>query len=409
MMAATSYDAVVIGAGPYGLSTTAHLRGRGLSVAIFGKPLQLWREQMPQRMFLRSYWWATNLSDPGRLNGFKQYFQAHNVEHDLFAPEPVPIATFIDYGLWFQKQVVPDVDETFVAAVARNERQFEVTLADGRVLHCAAVVMAPGLAYYTYRPAEYDHLPAHLVSHSANHRTFCRFAGKRVVVIGGGQSALETAALLHESGADVDVVTRRPIVWLTGDSLQDRSSWLSRLRRPTAGIAPGWPNWLLERFPYAFQQLPRASKDRLLHGRLSHGPAGSRWLMDRVLGKLRVHERQSVRRLKEVDDGAALTLSNGTTLRADHIILGTGYRVDINRLPMLASSLVSEIRTYENAPVLNGRFESSVPGLYFVGFSSVRSCGPLFRFVVGADATAQRVAGAVEGRMGYARQTQRLI
>jgi len=124
--------------------------------------------------------------------------------------------------------------------------------------------------------------------------------------------------------------------------------------------------------------------------------------MDRVLGKVRVHERQSVRRLKETDDGVALTFSNGTTLRADHVILGTGYRVDINRLPMLASSLVSEIRTYGNAPVLDSRFESSVPGLYFVGFSSVCSCGPLFRFVVGAAATAQRVAGAVEGRMVYA-------
>src|SRR5947209_15238688 len=205
----THRDVVVVGAGPYGLSTAAHLQERGLRVAVFGKPLNLWREYMPQGMLLRSYWWATQLSDPHGQYGLEQYFQAEN-RHES---NPFPIEAFIEYGLWFQKHAVPNVDETYVVSIERKERQFVVTLTDGRVVQSPAVVMAPGLGYYVYRPAEYNQMPMQLVSHTADHSTFGRFVGQQVSVLGGGQSALETAALLHESGADVQLVAGSTFVW----------------------------------------------------------------------------------------------------------------------------------------------------------------------------------------------------
>ena len=153
----------------------------------------------------------------------------------------------------------------------------------------------------------------------------------------------------------------------------------------------------------SFQQLPRSAKDRLLRGRASYGPAGAHWLKDRIIGKLRLHELQQIQEIKEVDGGALLTLSNNNMLKADHVFLGTGYRVDIKRLPMLHPSLLSEVQTYRGAPVLSNRFETNIPGLYFVGFSTVSSCGPLFRFVVGTDAAARRVAGAVARQAVHSR------
>ena len=389
-------DVVVVGAGPYGLSTTAHLRERGLKVAIFGKPLKLWREHMPEGMLLRSYWWATNLSDPRKKYQFTQYFEEHNLE----PPDPLSIETFIDYALWFQKHAVPDVDETYVASIEREEQHYKVTLVDGRVVQSQAVVMAPGLAYYVYCPAEYSHMPAELVTHASEHYTFTNFAGKRVAVIGGGQSALETAALLHENGADVDVVSRRTVRWLTGDSLHNRTL-IRRMRYPKAGIAPGWFNWGLENFPYTFQLLPRAAKDRLLRGRGQYGPAGAHWLKPRILGKITLRELQLVEQMRETDDGVTLMLSDNETLKVDHVILATGYHVDVKKLPMLAPSLVSEVQTYQGAPILSNRFESSVSGLYFIGISSLSSCGPLFRFVVGTDAAARRVAGAAARQVAH--------
>ncbi len=386
-----SYDVVVVGAGPYGLVMAAHMLGRGLEVAVFGRPLQLWRERMPRGMLLRSYWWATSFSDPNRQYGLERYFR----ETGQQAIDPLLADTVIDYGLWFQKHMVPNVDETYVKAIIHREGQYEVTLADGRMVQAAVVVMAPGLQYYTYRPPEYNHLHAELVSHSSDHRTFDRFVGKSVVIVGGGQSALETAALAHESGAHVQVVSRSLLVWIQdGPIFPEHRSFIERLRNPKAGIAPGWFNWGLEHFPYFFQRLPLATKDKILRGCGSYGPMGAAWLKPRVIGKVPLHERQRVQQVKEVDDGVMLTLSNNKTLKADHVILGTGYRVDIKNLPMLDPALLPAVQTRHNAPVLNNRFESSVPGLYFVGFSSVSSCGPLYRFVVGTEAAARRVAGS---------------
>ncbi len=392
------YDVVVMGAGPYGLAAAAHLQGRGLKVGIFGKPLKLWRENMPQGMLLRSYWWATNISDPRKKYDLEQYFKAEGQQPS----DPFRAETFIDYGLWFQKHAVPDVDETYVDVIERKGQEYELRLVDGRVVKSQAVVMAPGLAYYVYRAPEFDHLPVELVSHTSDHYTFEGFSGKHIAVIGGGQSAIETAALAHESGAFVDLITRSPIHWLSGDSLKNRSL-IKRIKSPKAGIAPGWVNWGFEHLPYAFQRLPRDKKDRLLRGRGRFGPAGAAWLKDRILGKVTLHESQPAQEIKEVEGEVELTLPNGETLRVDHVILGTGFLMDIKRLPMLHPSLMESIETYQGAPVLNNRFETNIPGLYFIGFTSVSSCGPLFRFVVGTDAAARRVAGAVARQVTHVR------
>ena len=392
------YDVVVVGAGPYGLSTASHLQGRGLKVGVFGKPLILWHENMPKGMLLRSYWWATNISDPHKKYDLEHYFKSEG----KYPSDPFPIETFIDYGMWFQKHAVPKLDETYIETIIHKGSAFELRLMDGRVVTSQAVVMAPGLAYYVYRPPEYDHLPDELVSHTSDHYTFEQFSGKRIAVIGGGQSAIETAALVHENGALVDLITRSPIHWLGSDSLQNRSL-IERVRYPKAGIAPGWYNWGFEHLPYAFQRLTRNQKDRLLRGRGRFGPAGSAWLKDRILGKVTVHESQRVQQIQEINGQVELTLSNGKSQNFDHVILGTGYILDIKRLPMLDSSLLESIETYHGAPILNNRFETNVQGLYFVGYSSLSSCGPLFRFVVGTDAAAKRVAGAVARQTAHSR------
>jgi thioredoxin reductase len=392
------YDVVVVGAGPYGLSTAAHLLERGLNVAIYGKPLSFWRENMPRDMLLRSYWWASNLSDPQKQYGLARYFQENGME----AYDPLPAKTFIAYGLWFQKQLVPNIDETFIKTVELKEGRFILTLTDGRVIRSSAVVMAPGLGYYTYRPPEYNHLGAELVTHTAEHQLFDRFAGKQVIIIGGGQSALETAALAHESGAHVHLVSRSPLTWIKGSgSFPEHRPLMERLRNPKAGISPGWFNWRLEHFPYLFQRLPRSTKDRLLDGPGRNGPIGAAWLKPRIEGKVFLHELQHVQAVREMDDGVVLSLSNNEKLKADHVILGTGYHLDIRKLPMLHPQLLTNVQTYQNAPILNNRFESSVQKLYFVGYSSLLSFGPLYRFVVGTDAAARRVADSVAKQVGH--------
>jgi cation diffusion facilitator CzcD-associated flavoprotein CzcO len=382
-----AYDAVVVGAGPYGLSAAAHLRGRGLRVAVFGRTLGMWRDHMPTGMRLRSHWWATNLSDPRKDYGFERFLRESKHEKRY----PLPIETFIAYGLWFQQRAVPDVDETYVASIQRQDAQFLITLEDGREVESQAVVMAIGLYHYANRPEQFHGLPAGLVSHSSDHRDFRRFKGRDVVVIGRGQSAIEFAALLHEAGAAVQVVSRRPIKWLEPDRSNTRST-LERVLAPDASIAPGWINWLWDQMPVLFYRFPQKWKDSY-NARYHSGATD--WLRERILGKVTLRERRTVATLELTQGKLAATIVDGAKVSAHHIILATGYTVDISKLTMIHPSLRAEIKTDKAIPILSHRFESSVPGLFFVGLTSVRAFGPLYRFVAGCGAAARRVASSV--------------
>lgn len=393
---APHYDVVVMGAGPYGLSTAAHLLGQGLKVAIFGKPMELWRSYMPKGMLLRSFWWATNLSDPQGQYGLERYLK-EELNMDTF--DPVPGDIIADYGVWFQKHAVPNVDETYIQTIERKNGSFEFTLVDGRVVTSTSLVMAPGLQPYVYRAPEYDHLPKELVSHTAELRTFDHLAGKKVVLVGGGQSALESSALAYESGVQIELVHRKTLVWITDPpAFPTNRKLIDRILEPKAGISPGWFNRIEETFPYNFQGLPRSTKDWLLRGVGAHGPKGSSWLRPRLIGKVPLHECTTVQEVKEANGGLQVSLSNNQTIQADHLILATGYRLDIKRLAMLGDSILPQIKHYQGAPELSNHFETSVPGLYFVGYSSYKCCGPYYRFVVGTGAASRRVAAAIARR-----------
>lgn len=382
------YDVVIVGAGPYGLSTAAHVQASGLNVAIFGKPLYLWKNHMPKGMLLRSIWWASMLSDPKRKYDLPQFAKQHNTT----IPHPLPMDMFLDYALWFQKNVVPNVDETYIKNITKKDNFFHVTLEDGREIQSKTIVMACGLAYYVHVPDEFVKLPAKFVTHTYDYGKFDHLEGKNIVIIGGGQSALETAAIMHENGIHIEIVTRKSINWLHPDNRT--RGFIECLVAPDAGIGAGWINRILEVYPYLFQKLPRKIKDRHLNGRGKHGPAGSFWLKSR-LKNVTIHQNEPVKNVEIKNNTIVLTLNSGKIIQADHVILATGYKADLHKLYMIDKNLRSLIKVYKGMPVLNKFFESNIRGLYFVGYSSHMSFGPLFRFIVGADATAKRVSKAI--------------
>jgi cation diffusion facilitator CzcD-associated flavoprotein CzcO len=386
---ARDYDAVVVGAGPYGLSTAAHLLGRGLNVGVFGKPLELWREHMPNGMLLKSQWWNTNLSDPRRQFSFERFFRETGNKKCY----PVPRELFIDYALWFKDRAVPDVDETYVSSVERRDGHFVLTLEDGRTVRSAAVVMATGLCYYANRPDEYEGLPAELVSHTCDHKILSKFKGREVIVVGRGQSAIEFAVLLREVGATVHLVSRRPIEWLPPDRMMGRGV-LEQITGPNSAFGPGWKPWILHHVPYLFYRYPQSRKDNLLRG--STTATAADWLRQRLAHtKPTLHEGHSIVELAPIDGKVDVAISDGHKIRADQVILATGYKVDVTKLTMIHPSLRADIQSDMAIPVLRHSFESSVPGLYFVGLTSMRAFGPLYRFVAGCGAAAERVASSL--------------
>lgn len=192
------------------------------------------------------------------------------------------------------------------------------------------------------------------------------------------------------------LIIRNALKWLPVSNMKVPAV-LRTLRAPQAGMGNGWSNFLLEKFPYAFQHVPSARKDIVFE--TTHGPAGSTWLMPRLLNKVTLKELVRVEKIEAVNDKARLTLSNGEILDYDHVILGTGYRAEVKDLPMLDENLKDYLQAHRGAPVLNNWFESNIPGLYFVGYTSARSFGPFYRFVVGADAAARRVAASLSRQL----------
>src|SRR5271155_1011497 len=202
-------DVAIIGAGPYGLAVAAHLRAVNVSIRVFGEAMSFWRQNMPEGMKLRSPWIATHIADPFDRYRLDDYF----AEAGLALPDQLPVENFIAYGTWFQESAAPDLDTRAVVHVDALDRGFHLVLDDGESFIAKRVVMATGLLNHEHRPAQFDALPRALVSHSCEHTDSGRFQGLKVAVIGSGQSACESAALLHEAGANVEIICRRSLLW----------------------------------------------------------------------------------------------------------------------------------------------------------------------------------------------------
>jgi len=386
----------VIGAGPYGVSIATHLQMAGMDFRIFGRPMHRWQFQMPRGMFLKSEGCASSLPDPSGRHTLRRYCVEKQLPYGEWGI-PVSLDVFTQYALSFQRDLVPNVEDVMVTAVDPCNDGFELRLANGTIASAGKVVVATGLEYAAHIPSELAGLPSELLSHSSDHYHLSKFKGQDVTVIGGGQSALETAAVLSEQGASVRLVVRKQSLnWNAPPQILRRSAY-QRLRYPVSGLGMGLEAWAYCNAPNLFRHLPQ--QIRLRKAKNVLGPAGAWWLKDRVADRLQILSNTLVRRAEQRGSRVALqtTGPNGRALdlSTDHVIAATGYRFALQRLPFLSAGLLSRLRAEQESPALSANFESSVPGLYFTGVASASSFGPAMRFLVGTGFTARRVAGHI--------------
>jgi cation diffusion facilitator CzcD-associated flavoprotein CzcO len=392
-----SSEVAIIGAGPYGLAAAAHLRAAGVETRIFGEPMEFWERHMPRGMLLRSSPKCTSIGDPDGALTLDRF----HAEHGPPAPGPLPLDDFVHYGHWFQERVAEDLDRRRVMSVEPAPRGFRLRLRDGEQLEARRVVVATGIGPFACRPPEFDGLPAELASHSSAHAELGRFAGQRVVVIGGGQSALEAAALLQERRAEVEVIVRAPaIFWLKAwrntdgaPALARLSTWARRRLQPIVRpkldiMGPRFVTWLVA-WPRLFRSAPLALQRRLTAAAVR--PAGASWLVPRLAG-VRLTTGRTVVAARPSGAQLLLRLDDASERRADHLLLATGYRVDVRAYEFLSPGLRATVRVRDGFPELSRGFESSVPGLHFVGASAAGTFGPICRFVIGSRHAARALA-----------------
>jgi thioredoxin reductase len=356
-------ELLVIGAGPYGLAVAAEARRRGLSVTVVGEPMRFWRRNMPDGMLLRS--------------GREWHLDATGVHtFDAFVGgwggEPIPVETFIAYADWFAEQ------EGLTPLPRRVETLTEDLVAhldDGSTIHADRVVAAPGIASFAVEPPLVtERLAPERWSHTVGTVDFTALAGRRVLILGGRQSAFEWAALLAEAGAErVDLVYRHDTPAFTESDWSFVDELLAETRRTR-----GW-----------FRGLPEAERTAIARrfwqvGRLQLEP----WLAPRITGA-HLHPRTEIAQL-DANGAVTAQLTDGTSIEADHLLLATGYKPDMTRVPYLPS-----LELADGFPVLDPDFQTSVPGLSIAGFPSTRDFGPCFGFVAGATTTAHIIGEAL--------------
>jgi hypothetical protein len=307
---------------------------------------------------------------------------------------PVSRETFVAYGQWFQETFVREVERTTVTEVRRNSDGYTLELASGETAEAERVVVASGLEAFAFVPPLLRELGPTLASHTFEHRTFAAFAGREVAVIGAGQSALESAVLLREAGAIPRVVARAPVI-LWNPTPPPARSMRQRLRAPETGLGASWRLKVYLSSMGMFRRLPPAKRIQFVRETL--GPAGAWWLRERF-AEVDAAVGETV--VAAVPDGerARLTLANGQGRRVvdvDHVLAGTGFRIQVDAVPFLPEELRREIRRVDGAPALTATLESSVSGLYFAGLPAAYTLGPAMRFVFGTQFAARRIAAHV--------------
>ena len=352
---------------------------------------------MPKGMMLKSDGFASNIYDPDGALTLEKFCAEQGIAYH-HTDVPVRLDTFSAYGLAFRERLVPDLEEKNVLSVTRLPEGFLLRLDSGEEVRAMRVVLAVGITHFKYIPDTFGNLGPEYVSHSYQQHDLMPFRGRDVLVVGGGASAIELAGLLKEAGANVQLVTRRKELVFHNSPMigKTRPLW-QRLRHPQSGLGPGMKSWVLANWPQLFRYLPEAKRLELV--RTTLGPSAGWTSKKQVVGKVPLLLGMTPLSAAVVGGKVHLKIraADGSEREVitEHIITGTGYKVDVGRLPFLSPEIRRDLLLVNSAPVLSATFESSVPGLYFVGLAAANTFGPLMRFAFGAGFAARRIRKAM--------------
>ena len=386
-------DTLIIGAGPFGLAISAHLHHRGIEHTIVGRPMNTWRNHMPAGLFLKSEPYGSVIASAKPGYDIATYARLHGFNDYVARIGPLLLERFLGYADWFTDQLVPDIRDLTVTSVVPGHGGFKVEFAEDSPILARQIIIATGLMPYMKIPDELSGLPSDLMTHTAAHSRLDQFGGRRVAVIGSGQSALQTAALLHEAGTDVQVIARRQQIQWEGQ-VPAKLGPIGYVKRPPSYLCEGW-SCVAYSSPGAFRRLPDSL--RVTKALSTFGPSGAWWLRDRVEGTVEVLTSHALRSAETHGSGVRLHLDGPeqSIVDADHVMAGTGFRIDVSRLSFLSEEIQAGLVTQVNYPVVNRAGESTVPGLYFAGAHTTVSLGPGVRFIAGTHHTAGQLAQSV--------------
>lgn len=372
-------DLIIIGAGPYGLAAAAQARQAGLNYLLIGEPMKFWKN-MPGFMVVRSPFAVSSLYSPAPGLRLEDYYR--ETGRTAARREKISLKIYLKYIDWYLAKAGLNILPQQVNTLRREASgAFTVVTRDNQQMQARNVIVAVGNPPFVNTPAEFSSVDKQFYSHTSEVTDFSRFAGKRVLVVGAGQSAIEACQGLLQAGAKVELMHRQKSIYWHNIPL--------RINVPLLLFFISFPT-VLEWVPYA---LRKAVGDRVSE------PTVDTALRPKIEVGVTQHTRASVQRVSRTGKGVTVSFTDGRETTVDHVILGTGYKVDIQRLPMLEDALRGQIEARDGYPVIDRHLESSVAGLFFTGVPAKGRFGPTFNFIFASPAGSRRVIEGVRARL----------
>jgi FAD-dependent urate hydroxylase len=372
---------LIIGAGPYSIAAAAYAKYLGVDVTVVGKPLDFWKTNMPRGMFLRSG--SDWQLDAREVATFEAYMKKRGVTTDQI--KPVPLDTFLDYASWFMGQYAVKSHPSLVTHLASSNGAYTATLDDGSQIVANHVLLGLGFAFFKYYPPELvEKLPPGSYTHTCDTVDFEFYRGKRVLIVGGRQSAFEWAALMNEKGAEQIHITYRHA---TPKFTEPDWSWVQPLAR-RALDDHGW-----------WRKLTGEAQEKIRHDFWAAGRLIlEAWLDARVhQPNIYIHEKTVIVAVNARSDLTFdVLLDDDSTCNVHHIILATGYHPNMHNVAFLDRvTILNPLETVEGYPVLDTEFQSNLPNLYVTGLAATRDFGPFFGFTVACPVAAKIIGEQV--------------
>jgi cation diffusion facilitator CzcD-associated flavoprotein CzcO len=378
-----STELLIVGAGPFGLALSAYAQEHGINHRVVGVPMGFWQENMPQGMLLRSTCdWSL---DPLGIHSIDAYLESLGKRcRDV---EPLSRDFYLDYARWFQQGKDIQSTEVVVDSLLSDGAGLVAVTDQGYQIRSKNVVVANGFGNFAHTPANLAEMfPRNHYEHTCHLVDFQKLKGRRVLIIGGRQSAFEWTALIREAGAEAIHVCYRHATPLFTTS---EWNWVNDIV-DNMSQDPGW-----------YRRLTAEEKDQLNRrfweeGRLKLEP----WLAPRIdHPNVHLHPHTNVSSTSVGDSGIEVRLDNDEKFTVDEVVFATGYRVDLQRVPFLASGLLPKLEVEAGFPVLDVNFQTNVPGLFVTSLAATRDFGSFLAFTVSVRAQAKIIGDAVRRRL----------